>query len=577
MTKTKRILSLLLLVSVLASLPAFAFQTIAADITNSLTIEALADGSSAVVSAAEKAIGAGTKDSNGVYYAFKFPSKFSLPAGMLGAEEYTLMAATALYELNDGSAKSTSIDYIDISFSTDEINCGSGTTLTKGQYLDLAERASKYGNTLFSLPTSFNRPSDGTSTYDGRISIYSLVVIFARALDGYKTTGTLPDAVTFLPTHVSGITLEEPATESTSASTSATTKPTTAPTSATTAPTSATTKPTTASTATPTKNTLDVIALEGKQVEDWIKTNYDIPNYCTLATGEQLSPAQMLYIFCKAILDINNGKTNVIYSCGTMDAAPGPNGDQTSGTIKKAEYIDMATRLSNFMDSNGHAPNYCTSATLGTMQYEECLHFFAKIMSYYYTNKKLPDSMKSNPWGLFDDGSGGTTSSGGDATFGVNYSAYSSYLISSTWCQSKNATIISVAKTGMKYASGGYANPTSTYQAMYNLFEYLNSKMIYDYYYDTQKGALKSWTSKYANCCDHAHLMNACARSLGVPGRYVHGYCRFSSGLLTGHVWSEVLCGTSWKTADLVSDYNYLGYKTSTTLELYNRYATLPF
>ena len=186
----------------------------------------------------------------------------------------------------------------------------------------------------------------------------------------------------------------------------------------------------------------------------------------------------------------------------------------------------------------------------------------------------MPDSIKTYGWGL-DENSG--SSSGGDATFGVNYSSYSSYLKATTNCQSTNSTIISVAKTGMNYSSGGYKNPSSTYQAMYNLFEYLNAKMTYDYYYDSLKGAVKAWTSKYANCCDSAHLMNACARSLGVPGRYVHAYCTFSSGLQTGHVWSEVLCGTSWKTADLVSDYNYLGYKTNTTVTLYNRYATLPF
>lgn len=567
MTKTKRILSLLLMICILASLPGVAFQVMATDITTALTIEALADGSAAVVTAAENAISAGTKDANGVYYAFKFPSKFSFSAGMLGAEEYTLMAADALYEINNGSAKTTSIDYVDISFSTDEISCGSGTTLTKGQYLDLAERASKYGNTLYSLPTSFNRPSDGTNTYDGRISIYSLVVIFAKALDAYKTNGSLPDSVTFLPTHVSGITLEEPETESTSAST----EPTTASTSATTAPTTASTS---SSSTTPTQNTLDVIALEGKQIEEWIKANGEIPNYSTLATGDQFSPAQMLYMFCKAVVDINNGKTNVIYSCGTMDEAPGSNGDQASGSIKKDEYLDMASRTSTFMDSNGHAPNYCTSATLGTIQYEELLYFYAKILSYYYTNKTLPDSMKTYGWGLDENSS---SSSGGDATFGVDYSSYASYLKATTNCQSTNSTIISVAKTGMNYSSGGYKNPSSTYQAMYNLFEYLNNKMTYDYYYDSQKGAVKAWSSKYANCCDSAHLMNACARSLGVPGRYVHAYCSFSSGLTTGHVWSEVLCGSSWKTADLVSDYNYLGYKTNTTLSTYGRYATLPF
>lgn len=567
MTKTKRILSLLLIVCMMASLSTAVLQANAAEITSSLTIEALATGSASALSSIEKAISSGSKDSGGVYYAFAFPSTLTFSAGSLGVEEYALMAGTALCELNAGSAATTSIGYQAVTFSSDEINCGSGTTLTKGQYLDLASRVQKYGSTLSALPSSFNRPTDGTNTYDGRISIYSIIHIFAEALAAYSTGKALPETVTFLPSHATEITYEDVTTVTTTkaTTTATTTKATT---------TATTTKATT--TATPTQNTLDVIALEGYQIEQWIKENGALPNYATLATGEVFYPAQMLYMFCKAVIDINNGKLTNIYSCGTVDEAPNPNGEQSSGEIKKTEYLDMASRNITFIDNNGAAPNYCTSSTLGTIQYEELVYFFAKIMSYYHQNKKLPDGIKTYGWGL-DESSSSGTSSGGDATFGVDYSSYSSYLKPTTNCQSTNSTIISVAKTGMKYSSGGYKNPTSTYQAMYNLFEYLNAKMTYDYYYDSQKGALKAWSSKYANCCDSAHLMNACARSLGVPGRYVHAYCTFSSGLQTGHVWSEVLCGTKWYTADLVSAYNYLGYKTNTTVSTYGRYATLPF
>ncbi len=287
----------------------------------------------------------------------------------------------------------------------------------------------------------------------------------------------------------------------------------------------------------------------------------------------------MLYMMCNAIIDISNGKLNNIYSAGTVDEAPGPNGDQSNGNLKKDEYLDMANRSARFIENNGHAANYCTSATLGTVQYEECVYLFARILSHYYQKGALPDTIKSFLWGTDGSESSGSTSGDG-ATFGYDYSAYSKYLGATTNCQATNSTIISVAKTGMKYTGGNYAsykNPSNTQQAMANLFEYLNDKTTYDGYYDSQKGAVKTWTSKYGNCCDMAHLMNACARSLGVPGRYLHGYCRFSSGLQTGHVWSEVRCGSSWKTADLVSDYAYLGYKTNTTLTFYSYYATLPF
>ena len=108
--------------------------------------------------------------------------------------------------------------------------------------------------------------------------------------------------------------------------------------------------------------------------------------------------------------------------------------------------------------------------------------------------------------------------------------------------------------------------------------KYVNPKLTYDGYYDTKQGALKTWQYRSGNCCDMAHLAVACARALGVPARYQHGYCKFQSGLQTGHVWAQVYCGNKgWKIIDWVSGSNYLGYKNSTTVTLYNTYAALPF
>lgn len=594
MTKIKRIVSVILVLSLVLALSATALVT-AAEINSAQSISALASGSSAALSDIEKAISSGAKDANGVYYAFEFPTKLKLGSNTIGAEEYTLMAASALYALSEGETADTLIGYQDISFRTDNAVCGSGTTVTKGQYLDLAMRAHDYGGTLSALASSYNRPSDGTNTYNGRISVYSMAHIFAEALASYAVNGKLPEVVSFYPTHPTEVTFVEP--------TASTAAPTTAKPSATTAkPTTATTaKPTTATTAKPTsaapsttnsatssatassKSSLAVIALEAYQVEQFVLTNGSLPNYCTLDNGLVYNCPQMLYMWCKAVIDINGGKTTNTYSAGTINAPENPQGTATSGTIYLEEIIDMAERNYKWIGENGQAPNYCTIST-GTLQYENLVYFFARTMSFYHENGRLPEycgvavvTNTGSDSGSDDTGdAGSSTPSSGDAVFGNDFSSYSAYLKKTAYCHSTNATIISVAKTGMKYGS----TPTTTYKAMYNLFEYLNDKTSYDWYYDSSRGATGVWRDKIGNCCDMAHLMNACARSLGVPGRYVHGYCRFTSGTTTGHVWSEVCTNSStakWYTADLVSDYNYLGYKTSTTLTLYNRYAELPF
>lgn len=570
MKHTTRILSALLALC-LSLTVLFPVAASAADVTE-ITVSALAEASAAYATQLETAITKGTKDGKGIYYDFTFPGKLTSGSTTLNTEVYTLLAAHALCELADGKAKTTTLVAGEVSFNTSVVSCGSGTTLTKGQYLDLASRAADFGDTLSYLPHSFNRPSDGTNTYDGRIAVYSLPLIFARALASYASNGKLPDSITFVPTHVTNGT--------------AIVDPTEAPAeSSTTAPTAAPTEAPTAAPTEPDGITVSVLALEGYQIEAFVKENYATPNYCTLSTNDVVYPAQMLYLMCQAIVDISNGSTTNSYDIPTMNEAGNPNGSVTAGSITKSEYITLASNVITFMNKNSTAPNYCTSS-LGTIEFDAAFYFFACILSEYYETKALPASEKVANFDVTIGNLGGTSSStsSGSATFGADYSAYSAYTVPTSNCQSKNATIIAVAQTGMKYSSGshgGYANPTNTYQAMFNLMEYLNAKTSYSYYSNTSKGALGTWNAKSGNCCDMAHLMNACARSLGVPARYRHGYCVFSSGLKTGHVWSEVYCGSSygWKTADLVSAYNYLGYKTSTTSYYMSgdKTITLPF
>jgi transglutaminase-like putative cysteine protease len=210
------------------------------------------------------------------------------------------------------------------------------------------------------------------------------------------------------------------------------------------------------------------------------------------------------------------------------------------------------------------------------MDYNEAIYMLSKILRYYKNNSALPNYCAVTLWTIVN----GTYKPVGEATFGNDFSGYGDYLVPTANCQSTNATIKAAAKTAMNYTGGsGCAVPATTYQAMWNMEKYVNPKLTYDGYYDTQQGALNTWNYKSGNCCDMAHLACAMARSLGVPARYQHGYCRFNSGLETGHVWAQVYCGSSkgWQIIDWVSGYSYLGYKNNTTLTFYNSYAALPF
>ncbi|MBR6825465.1 MAG: hypothetical protein IKM59_02850, partial [Oscillospiraceae bacterium] len=294
-------------------------------------------------------------------------------------------------------------------------------------------------------------------------------------------------------------------------------------------------------------------------------------------------PAQYLYLACQVVIGINGGQTTGSLSVPNYSEPSSPSTTLIAGTFQKTEYLDILTRIKTFMDNNGQAPNYA-STSLGQIQHEGAIYMAACILDYYAANGKLPDSIAVKPW---YDYLGITV---GDATFGNDFSAYKQYLVPTSNCQSNNATIISVAKAGMMYSKGshgGFSKPSSTYEAMFNLMEYMVANISYSYYYDTQQGAVNTWKYKSGNCCDMAHLMTACARSLGVPGRYEHWNCQFAVSN-TGHVWSTVYCPDApgnkatnkpgWLPADPVNTPNYLGYQNHTNeYRLSGPHATLPF
>ncbi|MDO7899119.1 transglutaminase family protein [Pseudomonas citrulli] len=55
-------------------------------------------------------------------------------------------------------------------------------------------------------------------------------------------------------------------------------------------------------------------------------------------------------------------------------------------------------------------------------------------------------------------------------------------------------------------------------------------------------------------CQDHTHAFLACARSLGIPARYVSGYlCTDDEHHLASHAWAEAWLGDGWYSFDITN------------------------
>ena len=719
MIRTKpRLVALLIAVSMLISM--FSLTTVSAANPESLTIDRIAELASAALAEIEAGIQQGKLDVDGIYFDAAYPATFNFTDCEMTAEEYILMMANALYALSKGEASSTAITFkyvSDLSDTAKAVN-GKGTSLNKAQYLELAERVAKYGTNMASLPSSFNRPTDGTNVYEGRMTIYSIGHLFAKVLASYSTNGTLPAEMSFQPVHVGDvdvvaaptepddwyaaviaaavqvkasmdnnilpgtimvgplavtpaqyfhlcvqvtvgiyngnttgtvnlIELAEPANpqgtatgkiytadyiamakkiitwnesnpaapnystssdigitnyydvvhmytkilnfysenkalpnyntvigwsgkveDVTTPTTAPTTKPTTAPTTASTAPSESSATESSSQAGEASGWYADVIS-GAVYLVNYVKDKGLLPSTIPVGTYN-LTPAQYLYLCTQVVVALNNGKTSGDLSVPNYNEPSNPQETISGkGNITMSEVATMAQKVVTFMETNGQGPNWMTSS-LGTLQYENGIYTFSKPLAYYAENGKLPETVEVNTWFATIGGANG------DATFGNDFSAYAKYLVPTANCQSTNATIIAVAKQAMNCPESQsynsvYTNPSSTYEAMWNLTEFTTYMLDYDYYANSRRGATGVWRDKMGNCCDMAHFTNAMARSLGVPGRYEHWLCKFSSSS-EGHVWSALYIPDApdpninnengWIYSDPVNNNCKLGYQS---------------
>ena len=180
--------------------------------------------------------------------------------------------------------------------------------------------------------------------------------------------------------------------------------------------------------------------------------------------------------------------------------------------------MDVASRVSQYIISNGQAPNYASSSA-GKISYADLLDAFSRILAYYADNSKtLPNFV----------------------------------LINNTGGSGASALVADKAKELVNGIN-------STRDKADALFKFVRDKISYSSYFNTIYGAEGTLIKGYGNCCDQAQLLVAMARSVGLTARFATGKCVFTSGLDVGHVWVQFYIGGKWVVADPTSTRNSLG------------------
>jgi len=307
--------------------------------------------------------------------------------------------------------------------------------------------------------------------------------------------------------------------------------------------------------------TLKQLSDAAGRVKVFIEANQKLPSYVQISSV-QVGMPQFLYLLSAATIQANSGVLTPI----TLKSVLSPTGsteNMKNGTIYKSEFVDMANRIKSFMDSGGVAPNYI-STSLGKIRYESMIYLSSRVMNYYGTNGKLPNYASMKPWT--------TSSTTPVVTDPTVPDSLNTYLEATKNCQVNDPSIVALSSS---ITSGA----TTAYEKGLRIYEWVRDNLEYSWYYNSEKGAVNALSSLSANCCDHSNLIVALSRAAGVPARYVHGTCTFSSGTY-GHVWAQIYANGKWYDADGTSSRNELGtiYNWNTTSwTLKGIYAELPF
>ena len=300
-------------------------------------------------------------------------------------------------------------------------------------------------------------------------------------------------------------------------------------------------------------------------VKNFVETNGRLPSYVTISSYKVTMP-QFLQLLTENLLQLNSGTKS---SITLLNVNSPSNSSETlrSGNLYKTEYLTLAQQIINTIDSTGIAPNSINSS-LGTISYENLIYTYSKVLNYYKSYGRLPNYVAVKSW------TGSTSNEGSTTTNNTNSSTSSlqQYLNPTTNCQSTNSAIVALANSLT-------AGKNTTYAKAEAIFNWVRDNISYSFYYNSAKGAVGTLNAKTANCCDNTHLLIALMRASGIPAKYMHGTCAFSSGTY-GHVWAQVYVDGKWYNADAISKSNTFGVINNWNLNsytLHGTYASLPF
>jgi hypothetical protein len=182
------------------------------------------------------------------------------------------------------------------------------------------------------------------------------------------------------------------------------------------------------------------ISSSASNVKTYVDNNHKLPSTVTV-NGTKVKTPQFLYLLAQGVVNINQSNTTPI-TLKSVNTASSPSETVKVGTLTKTEYLKVANSILSYINKYGKVPNYATTS-LGNLRYENLVYTFSKVLDYYKTNKRLPNSVSVQKWSSIS--SSGIT--GGTLTF--------------TDTSKTNTTKIGSNSLGSVYKIGPFGNGTN--------------------------------------------------------------------------------------------------------------------
>ena len=295
------------------------------------------------------------------------------------------------------------------------------------------------------------------------------------------------------------------------------------------------------------------------EVNAFIEGNAQLPARVGVG-GQGFTNAQYLFLISQAIININAGDYSNLY-VGQMNDPTNPGAAANMGYL--SEYVDLANTIVNSMNQ-GVTPN-AVETSVGNVGYDGIVYALTRVVVYFGLTNQLPSSVGIKSLKVYESQS---------VLDEINtISDLGPYLSNSENCQVTDPAIVDLVNR-LTYGL------TNSYDKAVAIYNYVRDEISYSFYYDTMYGAVGTLRAGTGNCVDQAHLSVALYRAAGLPARYVHGTCVFSSGNTYGHVWAQVLLGNTWVVSDSTSTRNSFGVVVNWdnyNYELNGHYSSLPF